>query len=157
IERAGTLLPRERFGFCVHSGREPSESRGGTGTNDLTGLASHVAEPVRQLTGEIVSLTGAENARRTAHGQLNATADHDATFLAAVREHLLPGRRAGRVALVQQRQLPSRPLSGDQPQRDCLVAELRELGAAEEGLRRAAQVQREELRQGHGYPVEDLF
>src|SRR5580698_4526905 len=69
---AATLVPVDRFGFGVHIRSGPSESRWGTGTDDLTRLASDVAETVRQLTGEIIGLTGPEHARRAPDGELHA-------------------------------------------------------------------------------------
>src|SRR6516164_3953371 len=85
-----------------------SEGRWGTGTDDLTRLASDVAEAVRELAGEIIGLSGPEHARDAAHGELDASADHHARLLAAVRQHVFGGRGPGRVALVQHRQLTCR-------------------------------------------------
>src|SRR6516165_23600 len=85
-----------------------SEGRGGAGADDLTRLASHVAEAVRQLTREIIGFTRTEHACGTAHGELDAAADHDAGGLAAMSEHFLSGGCAGRVTLVQYGELPCR-------------------------------------------------
>src|SRR5450432_1292449 len=95
---------------------ERSESRGGAGADDLTRLPSGVAEAMRQLAGEIVGLAGPEDPGRAADGELDPPADDDPGLLAAVREHLLAGGRPGRVAFVQDAQLASGPLGGDQAQ-----------------------------------------
>src|ERR1700758_3472154 len=68
-----------------------SESHWGTGTDDLTRLASQVAEGVWELTGEIISLAGTEHARRAAHAELDAPADHNARLLTTMRKHLFTG------------------------------------------------------------------
>jgi len=47
-ERAGTLVPGLRLGYCVHDCSEPSEGRWGAGADDLTRLAPDVAEAMRQ-------------------------------------------------------------------------------------------------------------
>src|SRR6516162_6639640 len=134
-----------------------SEGRWGAGTDDLTRLPSDVAEAVWELTGEIISLTGSEHARRAAHGELDAPVDHHARFLTAMRQHLLAGGSSGRIALVEYGELPPRPLGGDHAQRHLGIAELYQLIGAEEGLWRIAQVEGEELRERHRHPVQHLL
>src|ERR1700746_27940 len=86
------------------------EGRRGAGTDDLTRLASDVAQAVWKLTREIISLTGTEHPRRAAHGELDAPADHDPGFFTTMRKHLFTGCGSGRIALVEHRKLPCRPL-----------------------------------------------
>src|SRR6516164_1738755 len=78
-----------------------SEGRRGAGTDDLTRLASDVAEAVRELAGEIIGLAGPEHARGAAHGELDAPADHHPRLFTATCEHLLTGGGPRRVALMQ--------------------------------------------------------
>src|SRR5213082_1842470 len=70
LERAGALVPGIRVGYCVHGELGRSESLWGAGADDLTRLASDVAEAVRELTGEIICLAGAEHARGAPHREL---------------------------------------------------------------------------------------
>src|ERR1700757_4870677 len=91
-----------------------SESRRGAGADDLTRLAPHVAEAVRQLTREIIGFTRAQHACGAADGELDASADHDAGSLATMGEHFLSRGGAGGVTLVQYRELPCRALRGHQ-------------------------------------------
>src|SRR5215470_869137 len=136
----------------------PSEGRRSGGADDLTRLASDIAETMGQLTREIISLSGSEHARRSPDGELDAPADHHAGLLAvAVRLHSIAGGGPRRVALVQQRQLPPRTLGGDEAQRDLGVAELDQLLCAEEGLRRGGEIEREELGERHRHAVEHLL
>src|ERR1700731_78731 len=84
-----------------------SKSRWRAGTDDLTHLASDIAEAVWELAGEIISLAGPEHARATTDRQLDPAANDDASLFAAVREHLFAGRGAGGVALLQDSELSS--------------------------------------------------
>src|SRR5580704_19144424 len=104
-------------GCAFMGGLDPSEGRRSAGADDLTRLASDIAEAMRQLAGEIVSLPGTEHARGAADGELDAPADHDPGFLAAMCQHLLLRGGSRRVALVQQRQLPSGALRRHEAQR----------------------------------------
>src|SRR5262249_4686186 len=116
-----------------------------------------VAEAMRELTGEIISLAGAEDARRAADREFDASAHDDTALLAPVGEHLLAGRGAGGVTLVQQCQLSPGALRGDEAQRDLGVSELDQIPGTIEGLGRGAQVQGEELGERHRYTVEHLL
>src|SRR6266702_4939682 len=78
-----------------------SESRWSAGTDDLTHLASDIAEAVWELTGEIISLARPEHARATTDRQLDSSANDNASLFAAVGEHLFPGCGAGGVTLLQ--------------------------------------------------------
>src|SRR5215469_9380316 len=155
--RARSCQETESAVALILSGASLSDGSRGAGTDDLTRLAPDVAEAVRELTGEIVGFARPEHARRTADGELDAPADHDPGLLAAMREHLLAGGGAGRVALVQYRELPAGTLCRDQPQRYLGIAELDELARAEERLWRSAQFEGEELRQRHRYAVQHLL
>jgi hypothetical protein len=64
-----------------------------------------------------------------------------------VRQHFLAGGCTGGIALMQNRELPSGPLGGDQPERDLLVAQLDQLVGTEERLGCGAQIEREKLGQ----------
>src|SRR5690242_12247204 len=110
------------------------DGRWGTGADDLTRLSSDVAEAVGQLTGKIISVAGTQHARCAPHGELDAPANHDSGLFTAMRRHLLAGRGAGCVALVQHRELPCGTLCGNEPQRHLGVAELYQLICAEKGL-----------------------
>src|SRR5215470_16632327 len=101
-----------------------SEDRWGAGTDDLTRLASDVAEAVWELTREIISLTGTEHARRAADGELDTPANHHTRFFSTTREHFFTGCRPGRIALVEHCELPPRPRGRDQPQRHLGITEL---------------------------------
>src|ERR1700746_4090269 len=92
-----------------------SEGRWGAGADDLTRLAPDIAEAMGQLTRKIIGLAGPEHACGSSDGELDAAADHDAALLAPMRQHLLAGRGAGGIALVQQRQLPAAALCGHEP------------------------------------------
>src|SRR5919108_3104660 len=87
---------QEAVSGTAFMGLEPSESRWGAGADDLTRLASDVAEAVRELTGEIIGFARAQHARGAPHGELDAPADHDARLLAPVRHHILAGRGSRR-------------------------------------------------------------
>jgi len=112
---------------------------------------------MRKLAGEIIGLAGSQHARSAAHRELDAPADHDARLLAAVREHFLAGGRAGRVSLVQHRQLPPGALRRHQAQRDLRIAQLDEIVGAEKSLRRSAQVHGEELGERHRHTIQHLL
>ena len=74
-----------------------------------------------------------------------------------MREHVLAGGGARFVALVQHRELPARPLRGDQAQRSPFAADFDQLVGRIEHLRGAVHVQREELGHGQGHAVEHLL
>src|SRR6516165_7925140 len=155
--RARSCQETDSAAALMTFGRLSSEGCGGAGTDDLTRLAPDVAEAVWELTREIISLAGAEHPRRTADGELDASADDDPRLLAAMREHLLTGRRARRVALVQHRELAAGSLRGNEPQRYLGVTELHQLIGGEERLRRIAQIEREELGERHRDPIQHFL
>src|SRR5512136_702450 len=77
-----------------------SERRWRTRGDDLAGLAAGVAEPVRDRAREIVGVARPELSCFGPDGQLDAAADDDAALLALVPQHVGPGIRARRIALV---------------------------------------------------------
>src|SRR5579863_2710587 len=145
------------FAFMTAALYRKSKRRGGAGTDDLTRLASDIAEAMRQLAGEIISLAGTKYARGAADGQFDPPPDHDACLLAPVRQHLLAGRGTGGVALMQHGELTGVALRGHQAQRDVRVAELHEFIGTEKSLWRHAQVQGEKLGQRHGYAIQHFL
>src|SRR5215472_6558433 len=135
-ERVRARSCQETVADCAFmDASSPSGGRRSGGADDLTRLASDIAETMGQLTREIISLSGSEHARRSPDGELDAPADHDPGLLAiAVCLHSIAGGGPRRVTLVQQRQLPAGALGGDEAQRDLGVAELDQLLRAEERL-----------------------
>src|SRR5215813_7988374 len=125
---------------CVNS----SEAGGSVGADDLTRLAPNIPESVRELAGEVIGFARAEHTRVSCDCHLEAPAYHYAAFLAAMNDHLIAGASPRSIALMKDRELPSRTLSGKQTERHFFVAQLYEFIRGEKSLGRRAQVQREE-------------
>src|ERR1700677_2196714 len=108
-------------------------------------------------TFEIVGVPRRKDARFPAHRQLDAALDDNPALLARVRQHLFAGVRIRRVALVQDRHAAFRQPAADQPELHRPGADIGKLGAREEDLDLAGEIQGEELRKRHGNTVEDLL
>src|SRR5688572_3246105 len=133
------------------------ESRRGGGRDDLTDLATHIAESVWRGARKIVGVASFEYACLTAHGQLHRAANHDAALLAAMRQHVIARGCAGIVSFVQHRELSPRTLRGDQSQGCALAADFHELIGRVEHLGGAVHVQREELGHRQRHAVQYLL
>src|SRR6185369_671948 len=68
-----------------------SKTGGRAGADDLTRLAAHILEPVRQVAGEVIRLPRRKHARDPGERQLDATLHHDAALLAPMRKHFVAG------------------------------------------------------------------
>src|ERR1700679_2564955 len=107
----------------------------GDAADDFTHFATDIAEAMRQLAGKVVGIPGTEQTGRATDGQLDAPADHHSALLAPVRQHFIADRGPGRIALVQDRQLPPAALGGHEALRNRLSTNLDQFLRAEEHLR----------------------
>jgi len=107
-----------------------------------------------ELTGEIISLAGAEYPCLTADRQLDATSYDNPGLFTAMSEHLLASGGTGSIAFMQYGELASRPLGCNEAQGDFLVSQLHELISAEKCLWRGTQIESKKLGERHRDAIE---
>src|SRR5262249_12465831 len=115
FERACPVVPGRCLGISGHcvislllrGAQKTSKARGRAGAYDLTCLTPDIAEPVRQLAGEVVRLARPKDTCCTTYCELDATSNHHATFFATMNDHLITCAGSRSITLVQDGELPA--------------------------------------------------
>src|SRR6478735_1230877 len=93
--------------------KSPSKRRRRAGTYHFAGFAADAAKAVRAAAFEIIGIAGIEDTAFVVDGHLQPARNHDAAFLAVMRERHPAGVAAGFVALLENLQASAEQIVAD--------------------------------------------